>query len=301
MKIIRKKNREYLLLPLAILAISTASIFIRFAQESMSSLVIATYRLTFASLILMPFMIGKTIRSLKDLGNKEYLLLAASGLFLAMHFLVWIVSLEYTSIVASVVLVTTTPIWVSIFSPYFTGDKPSRKFWLGLIVAMAGVIVISFAGNSDSNGFRVDIFDQRLLGNGLALLGAVCAAFYVLIGKIMRNTLDNPVYTFSVYSTASIALLSATILLPTQSLAIQSSDLGWLLLLALIPQLIGHSLINRFLGSLPAHEVSLFLLGEPVGSALLAMVLLQEIPTLIEVTGSVIILIGIIIAITASR
>ena len=301
MKIIRTRKNEYFLLPVAIFAISTASIFIRFAQNELSSVVIATYRLAFASLFLLPFSIHPSLRALHGMSKKAIGLLFASGIFLAMHFATWIISLEYTSIIASVVLVTTTPIWVALLSPLITNDKPSKKFWVGLIIAMIGIIILSGGPQARPNDINQAAFIKRMIGNGLALLGAICAAFYVIIGRIMRRTLSNKVYTFGVYLFAALALILVTIILPGQSLCITVQDLKWILLLALIPQLIGHTLINRFLGSMPAHQVSTFLLGEPVGSAILAFIFFQEVPGIGEMIGSAIILIGLIIAIVKKR
>jgi drug/metabolite transporter (DMT)-like permease len=301
MKIIRTINKEYYLLPFAILAISTASIFIRFAQHSLSSIVVATYRLAFASLLLLPFSLVPTAHALRGKSGKEIVLLFVSGIFLAIHFAAWIISLEYTTIIASVVLVTTTPIWVAILSPILTRDKPSWIFWIGLTIAMIGIVVISAGQRSYTNYFDQTVFNKRIVGNSLALLGALCAAFYVIIGRVMRSKLSNKVYTFSVYMIAAIVLLLVTILMPGQSLMISLTDVKWLVLLALIPQLIGHTLINRFLGAMPAHHVSLFLLGEPVGAVILAFFFLQEIPGIWELIGGVIILVGISFAISVNR
>jgi len=301
MKNIRKIDNAYVLLPAAIIAISTASILIRFAQVSLSSLTIATYRLALASLFLLPFALRRTVKSISILCVKELGLLLVSGVFLAMHFFLWIMSLEYTTIVSSVVLVTTTPIWVAIISPFLTGDKPSGKFWVGLGVAMAGIVIISSGAGQGEHGILSAHNAKQMAGNGFALLGAVCAAFYVIIGRIMRKTVANDVYTFSVYFAGALTLLVAMILSPSESLVVKPGDLKWLVLLAAVPQLIGHSLINRFLGTLPAHQVSLFLLGEPVGSAILAMIFLGEMPVLNEALGGVIILTGIGIAVIANR
>jgi drug/metabolite transporter (DMT)-like permease len=301
MKIIRTNLKEYRLLPFAILAISTASIFIRFAQYSLSSIVVAAYRMVFASFFLFPFSIIPTVHALRGKSIKEINLLFVSGIFLAMHFAAWIISLEYTTIIASVVLVTTTPIWVALLSPIITKENPSRIFWVGLSIAMIGIVIISVGQQMGINQINHAGSSKRMVGNSLALLGALCAAFYVIIGRILRSELSNNVYTFSVYMIAAIVLVLVVILIPGQSMMISVTDIKWLLLLALIPQLIGHTLINRFLGTMPAHQVSLFLLGEPVGAVVLALIFLKETPGIWEMIGALIILIGISIAISAHR
>ena len=301
MKNIRMPGKEYVLAPVAILAISTASIFIRFSQASLSSLAIATYRLVFASLIMLPFSIVSTYKSLRNKEMRDPYLLLLSGMLLSLHFVSWIISLEFTSVINSVVLVTTTPIWVALFSPLITKEKPKSKFWFGLIIAMVGIILVSGIFRRGTNSvFPIDQRD-RFIGNGLALIGAICAAFYVIIGRFVRNDVSNRVYTFSVYSVAAITLLIITILIPSETLMVSVADLKWLILLAIIPQLIGHSLINLFLGTLPAHEVSIFLLGEPIGSTILAIFFLEEIPGLMDIMGGFIILAGIGIAVLNNR
>jgi len=289
-------------LPIAILSVSTAAIFIRFAQNSIPSITIAAYRLIFASIFLFPFTIKKTIREFREINQKYFLLVISSGVFLALHFASWIMSLESTNVISSVVLVTTTPLWVTAFSPLVLHEKVPRRFLFGLCIAFLGVLMISFVGVGEISGWGINIFYQKntpsIVGNILALFGAICAACYVVIGRILRRHISNSSYILSVYSTSAFTLTLFILLNHQYSLSINYSDIKWLVLLALIPQVIGHSLINWSLGILPAFFVAISLLGEPIGSTIMAIIFLKEIPSVNEVVSAVIILAGIFIAIS---
>ena len=228
------------------------------------------------------------------LKTKTCLLVIVSGFFLALHFYSWVSSLEFTNVTSSVVLVTTTPIWVSIISWLWLNEKIRRGFWIGLLVAMIGTIAITKVGTVSS----LAAADGQLgiKGNILALIGAWCAAGYVVIGKKVRESLSTIAYIFLVYSCSAIFLLIIAFVSGQQLIITTFSDWLWLVLLALVPQLIGHSLINWALGVHPAARVSIALLGEPVGASLLAWIFLREIPNGMEVIGGSLILIGIYLA-----
>ena len=285
---------------IAILAVSTAAIFIRKAQANISSLVIATYRLCLASIMLLPFSIKRVLHEKKALHKKNIFLLVLSGILLALHFASWITSLEFTNVASSVVLVTTTPIWVAILSPLILKERQSSAFSIGLAVAVVGIIITSVSGicRLSSGGIQcaqTDIWgaDKALLGNFLALAGAWCAAGYMMVGRRVRKELSNRSYIFLVYSVSAITLLLISLLTRQPLLSVSGIDMLWLVALALIPQVVGHSLLNWALGRLPAAYVSLSLLGEPVGSTLLAYLLLSESPSALELIGGAVIIFGI--------
>ena len=128
-----------------IFAVSTASIFIRFAQREAPSLVIAASRLTLAALILAPFAITRQRQELAHLQRKQLLLALLSGFFLAFHFASWISSLEYTSVTSSVVLVSTSPLWVAILSPFILRESLSRWIVMGLSLTLIGSAVVGIS------------------------------------------------------------------------------------------------------------------------------------------------------------
>lgn len=300
------EERPRVALPLAIiiaiLAVSTASVFIRFAQRDAPSLVIATLRLTFASLILAPVALTRHRDELRKLTRRDLLLGLLSGIFLAFHFATWISSLEYTSVASSVVLVSTGPLWVALLSPIFLKEPLTRPILIGMLLTLLGGAVI---GLSDScqveNGLvcpPISEFVQgkAFLGNFLALVGAWAVAGYLMIGRKLRTGMSLIPYIFIVYGIAAVVLLGIMFAAGQRLTGYLPLTYIWILLLALVPQLIGHSTYNWALRYMPAALVSITTLGEPIGSAILAYLILGEAPTVMTILGGVLILAGIYLA-----
>ncbi|OGO31200.1 MAG: hypothetical protein A2136_09905 [Chloroflexi bacterium RBG_16_54_11] len=286
-----------------ILAVSTASIFIRFAQKEADSLVIAAWRLTIASLILFPVAATTRKGELSALSRREIGLALLSGTFLALHFATWITSLEYTSVASSVVLVSTIPLWVALLSP-FTIKEPIRKAVLvGLAFALLGGISVGISDSCSVTPGRVAcpsladfIRGQAFLGDLLATGGAIAGAGYLLIGRRLRKKMSLVSYISLVYGMAAVVLILIMFSAGLRPFGYPAQTYLWLILLAVIPQLIGHSTFNWALGYLSAAYVSITLLGEPIGSTILAYFILQEQPSVIKLAGGVLILVGIYIA-----
>lgn len=279
-------------LGIAIVAVSTASVFIRYAQADASSLAIAAYRLGLAALILLPLAWLRHGREFQILKARDWLWALASGVFLAIHFATWITSLEYTTVASSVVLVSTSPLWVALAARLFLKEPFPPKLLAGLALAMAGSIVISFAEA------RSGISSRPLLGNALALAGALAVSGYWLIGRRLRRQISLIPYVTMVYGFAALTLLAAALLMRRPLAGFRTSTYGWLLLLALIPQLLGHSSFNWALKHLPAAYVAVATLGEPVGAAFLAYLLLGETPQVTKVIAAGVILAGIYLALS---
>ena len=297
------KHRVYLpfAIIIAIIAVSTASLFIRFAQQEAPSLVIAALRLTFASLMLAPLALIRYKEELIALSKKEILLALLSGFFLAIHFATWITSLEYTSIASSVVLVSTAPLWVALLSPLIFNEKITRNLVLGLVLALGGGTIIAI---SDSCTWQAGLncpdlsilfYGRSMVGNILALLGAFAVTGYLLIGRRLRAKMSLIPYIFVVYSMAAIVLLSIMFIAGQSPFGYPKVTYIWLFLLALIPQIIGHSTYNWVLRYIPDSLVAITTLGEPVGSTILAYFILNESPGLIKIGGAILILLGILI------
>ena len=296
-----KQGRPILALAIviAIIAVSTASIFVRFAQQEAPSLVIAALRLGFAVVAIAPFAIIRYRSELRKLTRHELLLAVLSGGFLAVHFAAWITSLEYTSIVSSVVLVSTGPLWVALFSPLFLKEQLSRPVLIGMLLALLGGSVIALGDSCQISGGLVCpsvsgfLQGDALLGNFLALVGAWALAGYLMIGRRLRSGMSLVPYIFLVYGVAAAALCAAMLLAGQRPTGFSGMTYVWILLLALVPQLIGHSIFNWILRYLPATLVGITTLGEPVGSAVLAYFILQEIPASLTLFGGFLILAGI--------
>jgi len=276
--------RSYLLLPIGIVAISTASIFIKLCDAPVFA--IASYRMILASLILVPFACyKKPWRGWERKGIKWFLL---SGLFLSLHFAFWIASLKYTSVASSVVLVTTHPILVGIGGWLFLKERIGMNLVAGITLSVLGCGLVSSGDLSLSKG--------ALIGDGFALLGAIAASGYFLLGRKLRKDQDLFAYIFPVYSTAGLILVFLTLVFQEPFFGYSSTTYAYLFLLALIPQLIGHTTFNWALKYLPASMVAIAILGEPIGSTILAYLILKEGLTTWKILGEILILSGILAA-----
>jgi drug/metabolite transporter (DMT)-like permease len=287
-----------------ILAVSTASIFIRLALHAgASSIVIAAFRLTLATLVLAPFALTRHLTELRQLQKRDWLLALLSGIFLALHFASWITSLQYASVASSVVLVTTTPLWVALFAPVVLRERSGVATYAGLLLALAGGILV---GLSDACTWHPGAIScptagaflggTAFLGDLLALAGAWMAAGYMLVGRSLRAKIDLIPYIFVVYGVAAVVLIIIMIGMGASPLGLTPITYLWLVLLALVPQLVGHSTFNWSLKYIPVSLVSVTLLGEPVGSTILAYFLLQESPGWVKIIGALMILAGIWLA-----
>jgi drug/metabolite transporter (DMT)-like permease len=283
------RTRFLLSLSLGIVAISFASIFIRFAQaEGVPNLSIAAWRLMVASAVLLPYAWFKHRAEILDLSVGEFGLLTISGVFLGLHFAAWIASLGYTSVASSVVLVSMGPVFVAIGSWVFLGERPGYLLAIGIVVAAVGSIVISWTDLGQGQ--------DQLLGDLLALAGAVMIAGYLMIGRKARARRSLIVYASLVYAAAMATVLVLVLATGQPMFGFSPAAYGWLLALGLIPQLIGHSTLNWALRLLTATYVSIVTLAEPIGSAILAFLLLDEAITWAIVIGGVLVLAGIFVA-----
>jgi drug/metabolite transporter (DMT)-like permease len=276
--------RLYLVLPIGILAVATASIFIKLCDAP--ALIISAYRVTIASLILSPF--AGYHRVWREWERKDLGWLILSGTLLSLHFVFWIASLKYTSVASSVVLVNSHPIFVGIGGWIFLKERPGLNLIFGICLSILGSGLISYGDMAVSQ--------EALAGDGLALLGAVTVAGYFLVGRKMRKGRDLLSYIFPVYSTAGVVLIFICFAFQKPFFGYSSSTYLYLFLLALVPQLIGHTTFNWALRYLPASMVAITILGEPVGSTILAYFVLGERLNSWKVLGGFFIFSGIVVA-----
>lgn len=283
----------------AILAVSTSSVFIRFAQEDAPSLVIAALRLTFATLMLAPIALTRPRAELLNLTRGDLSLGLVSGLFLAVHFGTWISSLEFTTVASSVVFVSTGPLWVALLSPVLLNERLKRAAILGLALALVGGAIV---GLSDAciwkNGLQCPdlgrvLQGRAMWGNFLALAGAWAVSGYLIIGRKLRTKISLIPYIFIVYGMAALGLIAAMFVSGESPLGHPASAYFWIFLLAAFPQLIGHSTYNWVLRYIPAALVAITTLVEPIGSAILAFFILRETPSQGVLVGGALILSGI--------
>ena len=287
---------------LGILAMSTAAIFIRYAQTEAGSLVIAAYRLGIASLILVPIAIIRYRKEISSLSKKELLLGLLSGIFLAIHFAAWISSLEYTSVASSLVLVWTSPLWVAILAPITIKEPITKTVGIGMLISFMGTMFIGLsdvcllAGKLSCPPISDFISGKAFIGDMLALVGAWMGAGYLLIGRNLRAKLSLISYISVVYGMAAIILILLAFGTNQHFTGYSSKTYLLFLILALVPQLFGHTTVNWALEYLSAAYVSIILLCEPIGSIILAYLFLNEIPTPIKLFGAILIFGGVITA-----
>ena len=279
-------------LAVGIIAISFASIFIKFCED-VPSLMIATYRLVISSAILL--IIAKSRSVHFSLFSKRQLLTGMlGGMFLALHFSFWISSLKFTSVASSVVLVTTNPIFVGIFSYLFLRETQPIELIIGIFLSFSGSIILA-VGDSVLRGLTIDN-PSSLLGDSLALLGAIMASGYLLVGSRMRRDMDVLSYASIVYSFSALFLLMTSFLSGIPFTGYRPSSYVYMVLLAIVPQLIGHTSINWALKHLKTSMIAITILGEPIGASILAYLILQEEISSFQGMGIILIFLAIIIA-----
>jgi len=273
----------YLVLTLGVFAVSWGAILARLA--AVPPLVVGAYRLVMASLILTPLAWSRSGEELRRLSRHDLRLILISGLFLGIHFATWISSLTYTSVASSVVLVNTAPLFVGLAMRFVFRERLPSQIVAGIALATLGGAIIGW------DDLRVS--GWALWGDVLAVLGAAGLAAYFLIGRGLRRHLSLLAYVTPTYWTAAL-VLTAAMLCSGQAIAgYPPRAYLMILLMAIGPQVIGHSSFNWALGYLSPAFVTVSILGEPIGSSILAHLVLQESPSRLEVLGGAVILTGI--------
>jgi len=283
--------RAKIVLPLGLAAISFASVFIKLCEAP--PLVICAYRLGIAGLILVLFNFRPLRRELGVLTRREIFLALLAGLFLSLHFAFWITSLKYTSVASSVIFVTTNPIFVSLASVLFLRERLSLSLFFSILVAVIGGLLIGWSDWGAGN--------QTVYGDFLALLGAVMATGYLLAGRRLRPKMSLGPYITLVYGAAGVVLILFAFVNEDSFFGYSSKDYLLFLLLALIPQLIGHTTVNWALRFFSATLVAVIILGEPVLATLLAFLLLAEPVGPNILLGGTLVLIGIYLSAREER
>lgn len=277
----------YGLVVLGVLAMSTASIMIRFSLAA--ALVIAFYRVLFTALIAAGLAAPALPASLAAISRRDYVLLGISGFFLALHFGFWITSLSYTSISSSVLFTNLQVLFVLVFSFLFLQERLRSIAVAGVIAALAGSMVI--AGGDFRSG--------RLLGDMLALASGLFIAIYYLIGRRLRSRVPAWTYTSLVSMAAAVVLLAACLGSGLELAGYSRQDWILFISLAAVPGIAGHGAMNWSLKHLKAPLVSVSILGESVGASILAYFIFGESLAWYQGVGGIMILAGIYVA--ASR
>jgi len=292
----------------AIVVVSFAAILIRLCDAPTA--IIAACRLTFATLILLPLFVGSR-RSAAAHGNgargdrvrvgdihqragavsrRQVALCSLAGLFLALHFLFWIESLKLTTVASSVMLVTTSPVFAAVFAWIVLKEAVGRKTLFAILLCLVGSLIISRGA--------VDFGPGAIKGNVFAVLGAAAFGAQFVIARSLRRTMGITEYAFLTYTAAAMILIGWALLSGQSFTGFDRINYLWFFLLALGPQVFGHTSLSWALRYLPASKVAVSVLGEPVGAALLAWVFFHEVPGYSLFAGGALILCGVYLAIS---
>lgn len=275
-----------------VLVVSFGAILVRLAQgQGVPSLAVATLRLGVAAIVVTPIAWMRSREALACMSPRQMLAATAAGFFLALHFATWISSLEYTSVASSTALVTTNPLWIGLASVLFFRERLKRATLVGILLTLAGsfAIFISDSRTAAPGG-------APLLGNSLALIGALCFSAYLLIGRRVRAGLPLAAYVWLAYGGAALFLLLAAVAGGTPLSGHTGAAYAFMLGLALGPQLLGHTAYNWSLRHVSATFVAVATLGEPIGGAVLAFFLFGETFAPLQLLGFALLLGGIYLA-----
>lgn len=292
----RPQTPLYAGLATGVFSVSLAAIFIRLAQEA-PPLTIASYRLGAGAILMAAFVAASRVRNggapLEGFRRADVPLVGFSSLCLGTHFWVWTVSLEHTSVASSVVLVTTNPFIVAIASRVLWGEPLRRRTMGGIAVGVAGGAILALGDSGRAGG--------ELFGDTMAFLGAIAVVGYVLSGRRLRGHMPAATYNVTVYSGTAVLLVTSALVTGASFVGYSAGTYLWLLVLALVPQAIGHSLLNWSLGYVTATAVAISVMAEPVIATAVAVPVLGEAPPLTSVAGGILILAGIYVAMRPQR
>ena len=295
-----------LVLALSVVGLSFAAPLVRLSTAP--ALVIATWRLGFSLIIVaIALMLTGGWRKWRLLSSSDFIVSCVGGVLLALHFWSWNASLGYTSVAASVSIVNLQPAFVAFISWRLFNEVPKLRQGIGILVAIVGALVVGFADvpggiagigsalTAGAAGNSSNASGRALLGDLLALVGAMTAAAYYLIGRRVRQKVDLWPYVGLVYGAAFVTLLILVWLTKSPLLPQPPREFAIFAALALGPMLLGHTGMNWALGHLPAYVVNLTVLGEPIGATLLAAIIpgIGEVPGPGVLIGGAIVLFGV--------
>ena len=288
--VVRPPPADLLWLGLAVLAISTSGPMI--AACAAPALAIAFWRCFLGSAATSPWVAWRRRNEVRGLTRREWRLIVVSGLLLGAHFATWIPSLRFTSVASAAALAATQPIWAVLIAR-MRGHHVSGRVWAGIALALSGVLLLT--------GFDFALDPAALIGDALAMVGAVFMAINVTIGQEARQSVSTSTYTTISYGTAGVALLVLCLVLRVPLTGYSVND--WLLILGLtvIAQLLGHTLINKVLATTPATVTSLAILFEVPGSIIIAALWLGQVPPLVILPALALLASGVVLVILSGE
>lgn len=287
----RLSGENMSLLALGVIGVSLSGPLMA-AATSVPALAMSLWRSGLGAVVIAPRGLTRYRRELGSLPRRELVRSCFAGVMLAVHFAMWTASLKLTSVASATSLVSLQVAWVVVLSR-LAGRPAGNRVWLGLGLALSGVLVVS--------GVDLTVSTRALAGDGLAFAGGAFAAVYTIVGGRVRQTASTSTYTLICYTTSAVTLLVASLLGGVQITGFPLK--GWLLILAVTvaAQLLGHSVFNHLLATLSPTLVSMTLLLEVPGAALLAAVLLGQAPPLAVYGGLALVCAGLAVVVSAPR
>ena len=275
----------YVPIAIGVIAVSLSAIFVKLANADAG--VIAFYRMLFSVLIMSPVFFWKYTSEIKLLSKRDWTFSGIAGIFLAFHFILWFESLNYTSVASSTVLVTLQPLFEFAGTYFFFKERLSVKTILSGIIAIAGSVLISW-GDFQISG-------TALYGDMLALIACALVTAYLLFGQDVRKRLSLVTYTFVVYGVSTITLFFCILIKGGSFGPYPANDWLWFVLLAIVPNLLGHTFFNWSLKYVSTNVISIAILFEPIGAAVLAFYVFNEYLISTQVIGGLIVIVGIML------
>ncbi len=292
----QRSTLPYLVLAFGVLMASTAALLSKGAIDlGVAPLTIAAGRLTLAALILTPIAWGQAGGEIRHVSRRDLLWAAGAGIFLALHFAAWISSLAFTSVASSTALVATNPVFVALASWLILRERLSLGTWIGVALTVCGSLFIALSDSGSGSG------SNPLLGDGLAILGALAVACYFLVGRRLRMRLSLLPYIWLVYSASALTLLIWLGMVGQSLWGLPAGAYALLLGLAIGPQLLGHSSFNWAIKYLSATLVTVAILGEPISAAVLAVIIFDQSLQPLQILGGALLLAGIAVATLAEH
>lgn len=281
----KPKIHPYIPIFIGVISVSLSAIFVKLANAEAG--VIAFYRMFFSVLIMAPLFFWKYIHEVKELRIRDWLFSSVAGIFLAFHFILWFESLNYTSVASSTVLVTLQPMFAFVGTYFFFKENITLKTIFAGVIAIVGSILISW-GDLKLSG-------TAFYGDMLALVACALVTAYFLFGQDVRKRLSLVTYTMIVYAVSTITLF-IYVLIKGESLGPYSTmDWIWFMLLAIVPNLFGHTLFNWSIKYVSTNVVSIAILFEPIGAAILALLIFKEYLIATQIIGGFIVIVGILL------
>ncbi|ALS79181.1 DMT family transporter [Planococcus kocurii] len=273
----------YIPIMIGVFSVALSAIFVK--MTSADSGVTAFYRMLFSVLIMSPVFFLKYTHEIKKLSKRDWVFASIAGVFLSFHFILWFESLNYTSVASSTVLVTLQPLFAFAGTYFFFKEKVSIKTLIAGAIAIAGSVLIGYGD------FKVS--GSALYGDLLALVACALITAYLLFGQDVRKRLSLVTYTFVVYGVSTITLFFYIVFKGESFGPYPASEWMWFLLLAIIPNLLGHTLFNWALKWVSTNVISIAILFEPIGAAILAYFILGEYLSVSQIVGGSVVLAGI--------